>query len=69
MLGGYLILLIMVSNFKIFQNQTIAGSDSFKTSSTQLVLMKEPVVFWAVDVSFFLNIEKNIVYIYHILRI
>jgi hypothetical protein len=30
MLGGYLILLIMVSNFKIFQNQTIAGSDSFK---------------------------------------
>jgi hypothetical protein len=40
----------MVSNFKIFQNQTIAGSDSFKPSSTQLVLMKELVVFWAVDI-------------------
>jgi hypothetical protein len=47
----------MVSNFKIFQNQTIAGSDSFKTSSTRLVLMKEPVVFWALDISLFKNIE------------
>jgi hypothetical protein len=38
MLGGYLILLIMVLNFKIFQNQTIAGSDSFNN-------LKHPIGF------------------------
>jgi hypothetical protein len=33
-----------------------------------LVLMKELVVFWAVDIWLFKNIEKNMVYIYQNLR-